>query len=52
MNDPTLREDSELDAMLQRTRAETLARLNQILDIRTGISTIMTEGPAAENRAD
>ena len=52
MNDSTQGEDLELDALLRRTRANSLARLDQILDIHTGISSIITGSPAAENRAD
>jgi hypothetical protein len=52
MNDPTQREDEELDALLQRTRTNSLARLDQILDIRTGISSIITWSQAAETVPD
>jgi hypothetical protein len=45
MNDPAERDDAELDALLQRTRTNGIARLEQILDTDAGISSIIAGSP-------
>lgn len=52
MNDPKQDEEAELDALLRWTRTNSLVRLDQMLDIRTGIVSIIAWSLAAVKRAD